>query len=111
MPWKKQARARDLAAGRRRRVVIGRRQGEAGLRRRSREAPERSGSPEALADFIRRRKLRRERKGRRNGPAREAVRPKAVPHTVRPHFAPKGARGSHSVNRHPRSNYTESLAR
>src|SRR5215472_12563156 len=44
-----QAGARDLAAGRR--------EGEAGLRRRRREAPERPRSPEALPDFIRRRKL------------------------------------------------------
>src|SRR5262249_61669294 len=70
-------------------MVIDRRQGEAGLRRRGGEAPERSGSPEALPDFIRRRKVRRKRERRRNGPGRQAVRPKAVPHTVRPHFAPK----------------------
>src|SRR5262245_43300117 len=86
-----QAGARDLAAGRRRGVVIGRREGEAGLRRRRREAPERSRRPEALPDFIRRRKLWSERKRRRNGPACQAARPKAVPHTrsLRPHFAPK----------------------
>src|SRR5262245_39923424 len=96
-----QAGARDLAAGRRRGVIIGRREGEAGLRRRRREAPERSGSPEALPDFVRRRELRSERKRRRNGPACQAARPKAVPHTrsLRPHFAPERARGGRSVNR------------
>jgi hypothetical protein len=91
----------DLAAGRRRGVVIGRAQGEAGLRGSGGEAPEGSRRPEALADFICRRQLRSERKRDGDGPACQRVQPKAVPRSrsARPHFAPEGLRGSRSVNR------------